>query len=339
MSRIGIIGAGAFGSALSIHASRLGHEIRLWVFEPELAAIIAKTRQNEFYLPGVTLPDQIHPTHDLQEACEGVDLLVFACPSKFLRTVSAQAAPFVPADAVVTVLSKGIENETRNLMTEVLEQTLVGVAPANISILSGPSFAIEVAEGQPTDVVVASPAFLAARKIQPILHSPLFRVYTSDDPVGVQLGGALKNIIAIAAGVCDQLGFGHNARAALITRGLTEMTRLGLAKGANPITFLGLAGIGDLILTCTSDLSRNRTLGRKIAQGGDPTKILSETRSVAEGFYAARSAHNLAHELDVDMPITEQVHAVLYDGKTIPDAARDLMSREFKNEFKGIIHA
>jgi glycerol-3-phosphate dehydrogenase (NAD(P)+) len=237
------------------------------------------------------------------------------------------------------VVSKGIENETLCLMTEVLEETLTGVAPANICAVSGPSFAKEVADHLPTDIVVASPGFIAARKVQPLLHSPIFRVYTSDDPVGVELGGALKNVIAIAAGVCDAFGLGHNARAALITRGLTEMTRLGLAKGANPITFLGLAGIGDLILTCTGDLSRNRTLGKRIAGGEDPREILENQRAVAEGFYAAKSTYDLAKKLNVDMPISEQVYLVLYKGKTIPDAARDLMSREFKNEFKGIIHA
>lgn len=339
MPNICVIGGGAFGTSLACHSAKLGHKVRLWIFEKELVDTINETRHNEMYLPTVVIPEGVKFTGDFEYACENAELIIFATPSKFLRAISEQAAPFIPRDSVVSLVSKGIENETLNLMGEVLEQTLPEIPPANIVTISGPSFAIEVAEGLPTDVVAASPGFLAARKVQPLLHSPLFRVYTSDDPVGVCLGGALKNIIAIAAGVSDEFGLGNNARAALITRGLTEMTRLGMAKGANPITFLGLAGIGDLILTCTGDLSRNRTLGRRIAKGENPKEILANQKAVAEGFYAAKSAYDLAKKLDVDMPITEQVYAVLYEDKAIPDAAKDLMSREFKNEFKGIIHS
>jgi glycerol-3-phosphate dehydrogenase (NAD(P)+) len=339
MSRISVIGGGAFGTSLAIHCARIGHDVRMWVYEPELAKTINDKKVNNLYLPGHDLPKGITAYNDFAPALENAELVIVACPSNFLRVISTQAAPFVPTEAIVSIVTKGIENETLLLMGEVIEQTMPNISPANICSISGPSFAKEVAQGLPTDVVAASPGFLAARKLQPMLHSPLFRVYTSDDPKGVSLGGSLKNVIAIAAGVSDEYGMGHNARAALITRGLTEMTRLGMAKGANPITFLGLAGIGDLILTCTGDLSRNRTLGRRIAKGEDPVEILKNQRAVAEGFYAAKSAHNLAKKLGVDMPITEQVYQVLYEGKTIPEAAKDLMTREFKNEFQGIIHS
>lgn len=339
MNKISVIGGGAFGTSLAIHCSKQGHKVSIWIFEKELVEKLNKTRFNELYLPKIKVPENIDITNDLSTACKDADLVIFATPSKFLRMISTQAAPHIPSDAIICVVTKGIENETLLLMSEVLEQTLPDIPPANISILSGPSFAVEVAEGLPTDVVIASPGFIAARKIQPMLHSPIFRVYTSDDPKGVSMGGALKNVIAIGAGVSDEFGLGNNARAALITRGLTEITRLGMAKGANPITFLGLAGIGDLILTCTSDLSRNRTLGKRIARGEDPKDILANQRAVAEGFYAAKSAYDLSKKLNIDMPITEQVYLVLYQGKSIYDASRDLMSRKYKNEFKGIIHS
>jgi glycerol-3-phosphate dehydrogenase (NAD(P)+) len=339
MANIGIIGAGAWGTALAIHAAKLDHDVALWSFEPALAASITNNRINDLYLPDFKLPYRITGTSDLGEACREKDFVLFACPSKHMRRIATEAAPSIAGDAIIGVASKGIEASTNSLMTEVLDSAIPQVPPMNFVVLSGPTFAKEVAEGLPADIVAASAGFIAARKIQPMFHTPVFRVYTSDDPVGVQIGAALKNVIAVAAGVCDELGLGLNARAALITRGLTEMTRLGIAKGANPITFLGLAGIGDLILTCTGDLSRNRTLGRRIARGEKPEEILASTRTVAEGFFAADSALKLAASLDVDMPITQQVYAVLYEGKTIADAARELMSREFKNEFKGIIHA
>ena len=338
MNKVAVIGGGAFGTSLAIHSSKMGHDVSLWVLEKELKDIIKASGANSLYLPDIPIPSKIEVTNDMAKACEKANLVIFACPSRFLRDVSIKAAPYISNDSIICSVTKGIENQTLLLMSEVLEETLPTIPPANICILSGPSFAIEVAQELPTDVVIASVGFIAARKIQPLLHSPIFRVYASDDPKGVSLGGALKNIIAIAAGVCDEFGLGANARAALITRGLTEMTRLGMAKGANPITFLGLAGIGDLILTCTCDLSRNRTLGKAIARGENPKVILENQRAVAEGFYAAKSAYNLANKLHVDMPITFQVYSVLYEGKTIPDAAKDLMSREFKNEFKGIIH-
>jgi glycerol-3-phosphate dehydrogenase (NAD(P)+) len=272
----------------------------------------------------------------MEEACKGSELVIFACPSKHMRVISNQVAQHIAAETLVCVVSKGIDSGTLQLMTEVLAETLTNVPVENIAVLSGPSFAKEVALSRPTDVVVASPGCAAAERIQKLLHTGVFRVYSSDDVVGVQLGGALKNVMAIATGACDEFGLGENARAALITRGLAEITRLGVAKGANPITFLGLAGMGDLVLTCVGDLSRNRTLGRKIARGEKPDDILAKTRTVAEGFFAAKTARALGQSLDVDMPITEQVYSVLYEGKSLLDAAKDLMQREFKAEFRGI---
>jgi glycerol-3-phosphate dehydrogenase (NAD(P)+) len=234
------------------------------------------------------------------------------------------------------VATKGIEEGSLRLMSEVLAETLPEVPPERLAFLSGPSFAVEVARGLPTDVVLASQGGRAAREVQPLLHAASFRVYSSTDPVGVQVGGAVKNVIAVAAGACDGLGLGSNARAALITRGLAEITRLGVALGADPLTFLGMAGVGDLILTCTGDLSRNRTLGVRVAEGVDPQEYLATQRSVAEGFSTSAATWALARKLGVDMPITEHVYHVLHRGRPLRDAALMLVSRGFKEELAGI---
>lgn len=339
MARIGVIGAGAWGSALAIQGVRAGHEVKIWTFEAALAATINEKHVNDLYLADERLPEVLTATPSFEEACRGAELLIFASPSKHLRAIAGEAAPFIPEGAVCCVVSKGIESGTLALMTEVLDEALEEVPAEDIAVLSGPSFAKEVARSLPTDVVVASKGCTAAERVQALLHLGVFRVYVSDDVVGVQLGGALKNVVAIAAGACDELGLGDNARAALITRGLAEMTRLGVAKGANPLTFLGLAGIGDLVLTAAGDLSRNRTLGRQIARGEKPREILAERRTVAEGFFAAKTARDLARKLDVDMPVTKQVYEVLYEDKTIVDAAQELMKREFKSELTGIAAA
>lgn len=336
MAKIGVIGAGAWGTALAMQGVRAENEVLMWAFEPELVESMNEKRENDLFLAGHRLPAGLSATSSMEEACQGATLVIFACPSKHMRVISSQAAPFIAAETLICVVSKGIESKTLKLMTEVLGETLTNIPAENIAVLSGPSFAKEVAMSRPTDVVVASPGCIAAEKIQILLHTGVFRVYSSDDVVGVQLGGALKNVMAIATGVCDELGLGENARAALLTRGLAELTRLGMAKGASPITFLGLAGMGDLLLTSVGDLSRNRTLGRKIARGEKPEEILSQTRTVAEGFFAAKTARDLGQSLGVDMPITEQVYAVLYEGKSLIDAGKDLMQREHKAEFQGI---
>jgi glycerol-3-phosphate dehydrogenase (NAD(P)+) len=253
-----------------------------------------------------------------------------------VRSVSSAIAPHVDARAIVVVASKGIEERSLELLSTVLRTTLPAVGPERLAFLSGPSFAREVARGLPTDVAVASHEMIAAHAVQPLLHAPLFRVYASADPIGVQVGGALKNVMAVATGACDGLGFGLNARAALITRGLAEMTRLGVSLGADPLTFLGMAGVGDLVLTCTGDLSRNRTLGLEIARGADAKTYLAGRRSVAEGYSTAAAAWALAQKRGVEMPITEQVYRVLHEARPLQEAVRQLLEREYTEELRGI---
>ncbi|MCX5794223.1 MAG: NAD(P)-dependent glycerol-3-phosphate dehydrogenase [Elusimicrobia bacterium] len=331
-----VVGAGAWGTALASHAARLGHSVRLWAFEPEVADSIAARHENAVFLPGVKLPDSVRACGDLGAAVRGADLVLFAAPAQHLRELSRQAAAHIGAAAVVVVAAKGIEESSLELLSTVLGETLPEVGARRLAFLSGPSFAREVALGLPTNVVAASRDAAAALAVQEALHAPAFRVYASDDVVGVQVGGALKNVIAIAAGACDGLSLGTNARAALITRGLAEMTRLGIALGAQPLTFLGLSGVGDLVLTCTGELSRNRALGQSVAQGADPKAYVAQHRSVAEGFHTAAAAHALALQKGVEMPITEQVYEVLHHGRPLPQALKTLMNRDFKEEFRGI---
>ena len=262
--------------------------------------------------------------------------MILVPPSQHLRAVATAIRHALSQEALVVVATKGIEERTLTLMSEVLATTLPEVGPERLAFLSGPSFAREVARGLPTDVVVASHAMTAARMVQPLVHAPMFRTYSSADPIGVQVGGAVKNVMAVATGACDGLGFGTNARAALITRGLAEMTRLGVALGANPLTFLGMAGVGDLVLTCTGDLSRNRTLGKQVAAGVDPQAYLASQRSVAEGFSTAAAAQALAQKLGVEMPITENVYSVLHERRPIAEAVRILLDRAYKDELAGI---
>ena len=266
MATAAIIGSGAWGTALACQAARCGHRVRMWALEPEVVEEINERHTNSLYLPDVPLPEGIRAASEAAEVVHGAALVVLVPPSKYLRAVATSVARAVAADALLVVATKGIEETTLALMSQVLAEAMPHVGTDRLAFLSGPSFAREVAKGLPTDVVVASRGMVAAQAVQPLLHSPLFRVYTSSDPVGVQVGGAVKNVIAIATGACDGLGFGNNARAALITRGLAEITRLGIALGADPLTFLGMAGVGDLVLTCIGDLSRNRTLGKKVAE-------------------------------------------------------------------------
>jgi glycerol-3-phosphate dehydrogenase (NAD(P)+) len=336
MTTVAVIGSGAWGTALACQAVRSGHEVRMWALEAEVVEQINTRHVNAVYLPDAALPAGIRATSDVAEAVRGADLVILVPPSKFLRGVSTAVARALPSGALVAVATKGIEEESLALMSEVLAETMPAVSPERLGFLSGPSFAREVAQGLPTDVVVASRDMTAARAVQPLLHSPLFRVYTSADPIGVQVGGAVKNVIAVATGACDGLGFGANARAAVITRGLAEITRLGVALGANPLTFLGMSGVGDLVLTCTGDLSRNRTLGKKVAEGVDPVAFLASNRSVAEGFSTSAAAYELSRKLDVEMPITERVYEVLHRGRPLMEAVQLLMTRDFKDELYGI---
>jgi glycerol-3-phosphate dehydrogenase (NAD(P)+) len=336
MANVAVVGSGAWGTALAAHAARLGHGVRLWALEPEVVEDVNTRHENRLFLADVKLPESVRASGDPAEALAGADLVVLVPPSKYLRSVSTSIAPHVPAGADLVVATKGIEEGSLKLMSEVLEETLPEVPADRIAFLSGPSFAREVARGLPTDVAVASHRMIAARRVQKLIHAPMFRVYTSSDPTGVQVGGAIKNVVAVAAGACDGLELGTNARAALITRGLAEITRLGIALGANPLTFLGMAGVGDLFLTCTGPLSRNRTLGVKLAEGVDPKAYLASVRSVSEGFFTAAAAYDLSQKLGVDMPITEQVFHVLHRGRPLLEALKLLVTRAHKEELSGI---
>jgi glycerol-3-phosphate dehydrogenase (NAD(P)+) len=336
MSRIAIVGAGAFGTALATHAARLDHEVDLWSHEPRVAEEIGRHHENRSYLPGIALPRSIRASGDLAAVVSGARFVLLAAPTQHCRSVAGALAAHLDRDAIVIVAAKGIELRSDLLLSDVLAQALPDHDPKRTVFLSGPSFAREVARGLPTDVAVASHEGAAAREVAEVLHAPLLRLYTSADPIGVQIGGAIKNVIAIAAGACDGLGLGANARAALVTRGLAEIARIGVAIGGDPLTFLGMAGAGDLFLTCSDDQSRNRTLGKKIAEGVDAPKWIASQSSVAEGYHTAAAAHGLARRLGVDAPITEQVYAVCHQGKPLLEAMRDLVTRESKSEVVGI---
>jgi glycerol-3-phosphate dehydrogenase (NAD(P)+) len=336
MATLAVVGSGAWGTALACHAARLGHTVTMWAHEPEVVEEIDTRHTNSVYLPDVSLPTGIRAFSEAAEAVRSAEVVILVPPSKYLRSVSGMLAGALSPEAVLVVGSKGIEEESLKLMSEVLAETMPDLDEQRLAFLSGPSFAREVAQGLPTDVVLGSREMLAAQRVQPILHSPVFRVYSSPDPIGVQVGGAVKNVAAVAAGACDGLSFGTNARAALITRALAEITRLGVALGAEPLTFLGLAGVGDLVLTCTGELSRNRTLGKQIAEGVDPKEYLASRRSVAEGFFTSAAAYHLSLELNVDMPITDHVFHVLHRGRPLLEAVRLLLSREFKEELRGM---
>jgi len=337
VEKIAVIGAGSWGTALTKPIGDLGQTISLWGHRKEHVEELKTTRQNKTYLPGYILPETVSPVSDLREAVEGHTIVVMVVPSHVFREVFRELEPFLNNDAYVISASKGIENDSLLTMTQVMEEILASSADAakrdiKTGVLSGPSFAKEVAAGIPTAVTVASQHKDAAVHIQRALSSHLFRVYASTDVIGLELGGALKNIVAIGAGICDGLGYGTNTRAALITRGLAEISRLGVSMGADPLTFSGLGGLGDLVLTCTGDLSRNRMVGLKLGQGKKLDSILSEMNMVAEGVKTTRSAWNLAKRVGVEMPILDQVYQVLYQDKPCEDAVKDLLARSLKEE-------
>ena len=336
MARVAVIGAGAWGTAIAIHAARRGHTVRLWAREKEVLDSVAVARINEPFLPGFTLAPEISVTRDEREAVAEAELVVLVPPSKFLRHVAGSLVGAIRKDAVVGVASKGIEESSLSLLGTVMREVLPEVGPERLAFLSGPTFAKEVAQGLPCDIVAGSKDMVASKPVQELLHSPFFRVYASADPIGIEVGGALKNVLAIAAGATDALDLGLNARAAIITRGLAEITRFGVALGADPLTFLGLAGIGDLVLTCTGALSRNRTLGVEVAKGANPAEYIASHRTVAEGYWTAQAAYELAQKLGIDAPIIEQVYHVLHKERPLMDALKNLMNREFKDELQGI---
>ncbi len=332
--RIAVIGAGGWGTALAHLLAGKGHAVTIWAREREVRDNIREGRSNPVFLPGVELNQSILPVSTYEEALSGCELVVLAAPSHVVREVveglKAYLAPGVP----VVSAAKGIENQTLMTVSEVVAEVLPELDSSAFACLAGPSFAREVALGYPTAVTVASRDHGLARSLQGIFYTEYFRVYTSQDIVGTELGGALKNVIAIGAGVADGLGFGHNARAALITRGLAEITRLAVAMGAVPLTLAGLAGMGDLVLTCTGELSRNRTVGLKIGQGLSLDEIQSGMSMVAEGVRTALSAHELGKREAAELPITDQVYEILYRGKEPRVAVRQLMTRELKVELE-----
>lgn len=329
---IAVIGAGSWGTTLADLLAKKGHAVTLWAYEPELAAEMTATRENRLFLPGITLAPTLAYTNDLMEAVSSRDMLLFVVPSQVLRGVLRQVIPAISRNAVIVSATKGVEVDTLLAVSQIYEELLPPELYRRFTVLSGPSFAREVAQEMPTAVTAAAADAGAARIVQEAFSCGFFRVYTNSDLIGVELGGALKNVIAIAAGIADGLGFGCNTRAALITRGLAEITRLGLAMGARPETFAGLAGMGDLVLTCTGDLSRNRSVGIQLGKGRRLSDILGEMRMVAEGVKTAESSWQLAQRHHVDMPITEQVYRVLYEDKPARDAVVELMSRDPKAE-------
>ncbi len=330
--RVTIIGGGAWGTALSRVAAEEGHQVRVWVYETEVARAINEQHENPVYLPGVKLDEGIRASSDMEESLQGAELVVVVVPSHFVRKVMSEAALHVPEGAYLASATKGIEDDTLLTMSGVLAEVLPPAVSRNLVVISGPSFAKEVAKKVPTAVVAAAHDLRVAEKVQHSLAAAYLRIYSQTDVIGVELGGTVKNPIAIAAGICDGMELGLNARSALITRGLAEMARLGMRMGANPMTFAGLAGLGDLVLTCTGHLSRNYTVGVKIGQGQSLDEILAEMKSVAEGVRNAATVYKLAKKMDVDMPIIEQIHRVLYENKPPKAAVRDLMTRELKSE-------
>lgn len=335
--KIAIIGAGSWGTALTKPLSDQGRGVVLWGHSRQHIQDIIASGQNEAYLPGYFLKQTtVRPVSDIELAVRGREVIVMVVPSHVFREVFQQVAPFLDDGAYILSATKGIENETLQTMTQVMADVLARASPARqnirLGVLSGPSFAKEVAAGLPTAVTVASETLEAARFFQKIFFTERFRVYAATDVIGLELGGALKNIVAIAAGICDGLGYGTNTRAALITRGLAEISRLGVKMGAQPLTFAGLAGLGDLVLTCTGDLSRNRTVGLKLGQGKRLKTILSEMKMVAEGIKTTRSAKALAAKMGVEMPILHQIYQVLYEDKPCSAAVSDLLSRDQKEE-------
>ncbi|HZQ91118.1 MAG TPA: NAD(P)H-dependent glycerol-3-phosphate dehydrogenase [Terriglobales bacterium] len=337
MSDVAVVGAGAWGTALSIVLGRKGtHRVRLWAYEQEVCKSIATRRTNDLFLPGQKVPEPVTPTNDLATAVTGAQLIVVVVPSHHYRRVFAQMAPHLSPEMLFVSAAKGIENDSLMRMTEVAHDVVRQKRPEfalRIGALSGPTFAKEVALGDPTAITIASTDAQLAATVQRELGDPAFRVYTNDDVAGVELGGALKNIIAIAAGVCDGLGLGHNTVAALITRGLAEITRLVMACGGRRETMLGLAGMGDLVLTCTGGLSRNRTVGVELGRGRRLNDIIAGMHGmVAEGVLTTNAAVDLARKHGVEMPITAQMRQILHDGKPARDAIRELMTRPATSE-------
>ncbi|HEX9021240.1 MAG TPA: NAD(P)H-dependent glycerol-3-phosphate dehydrogenase [Nitrospirota bacterium] len=330
--KIGVIGAGAWGTALAMLLCDKGHDVTLWMYEKDLAGETAHTRENRVYLPGFALAESIEITPSLETAVRDKPIIFSVVPSHTVRAVAKQLVPFLQADAVIVSASKGIEIDTLMPLSEVFKDVLPKEFHGRLCFLSGPSFAREVARKMATAVALACYDPLIGKKAQALLSNDYFRVYTNPDVIGVELAGSLKNVVAIAAGVLEGMGYGHNTMAALLTRGLAEMARLGVAMGASPQTFSGLAGMGDLVLTCTGGLSRNRSLGVRLGKGEKLADIMSGMKTVAEGVRTAQAARDLAKKYNIAMPIVDEVYQLLYEGKDPKQALKDLMNRELRGE-------
>jgi len=332
---IAVIGAGSWGTALALHLSKKGCSVRLWGVDPHHVEKLQQERQNTRYLPGMLFPETLSPTDNLKEAVSGSPTICMVVPSHGYRDVFEKVVGCLDNDAVIISATKGVENGTLQTMSQIMADVINGsekIISIERAVLSGPSFAKEVAEEVPTAITMGCKDAVIASELQKLFNTGYFRVYTSTDLIGLEVSAALKNIIAIAAGICDGLKFGMNARAALITRGLAEITRLGIKMGAEPATFYGLSGMGDLVLTCTGDLSRNRTVGLKLGKGQLLDQILDEMSMVAEGVKTTKSVYHLAKEQHVEMPILEQVYRILYEDKDCRTAVNDLLGRDLKAE-------
>ncbi len=343
MKSTAVLGAGSWGTALARLLAEKGVDTSLWARNKDTADRIRQEGENPFYLPGFRLPSSLQVTHDLELALKGKEVVLLAVPSHGMRQTASVISEIIQAEIlkhpprIFVSAAKGIENETLMTMTEVLSEILPREPSHELAVLSGPSFAKEVALGMPTAVTIAAFSEDTARRLTGLFSTDFFRVYSTLDVTGVQLGGAVKNVMAVAAGISDGLGFGTNTRAALITRGLAEMSRLGLKLGANPLTFAGLAGLGDLVLTCTGDLSRNRQVGLKLGQGRTMDEILSSMNQVAEGVRTSKSLYRLSRKHGVEMPITEEVYKVVHQGLDPRKAVRSLLDRPPKPELHGVI--
>lgn len=331
-SSITLFGAGSWGTALAVHLASAGRDVTLWARRPEAVEQMRRTRHNPRYLPDLRIPESVRLTSDFQTAAEAADLWAVAVPSQNLRSVAQRLRPYTDELDVLVSLAKGIENDSLMTMSQVLGDVLPDVSKEHIGVLYGPSHAEEVAEGRPTTVVAAAPDASVAERIQDAFMTKRLRVYVNTDVIGVEIGGSAKNVLAIAAGISDGVGYGDNAKAALITRGLAEIRRLGLAMGARPQTFAGLAGIGDLVVTCMSQHSRNRHLGEEIGKGKTLAEVRDEMDMVAEGVQTTQSIHELAQHHEIEMPITEAVYSVLFEGKRPRDRVAELMTRSAKRE-------
>lgn len=329
MAKISVLGAGSWGTALSLLLFNNGHEVKLWSALEDEVEMLNEKREHASKLPGVHLPDQIEITGDLEKCLKAPDVAVLAVPSPFTRSTSKQMAPYVKEGQIIVNVAKGVEEHTLMTLSEIISQEIPG---ANVCVLSGPSHAEEVGKGLPTTCVVSAFSRETAEYLQGIFMSPVFRVYTTPDILGVELGGALKNVIALAAGTADGLGYGDNTKAALITRGMAEIARLGTKMGARIETFYGLSGIGDLIVTCASVHSRNRKAGYLMGKGYSMQEAMDEVKMVVEGVYSAKAAKSLSEKYQVEMPIIDEVNKVLFEGKAASEAVKDLMVRDKKVE-------